>query len=306
VPVVSVVLAAHNQARWLGEAIEGVRAQTFTDWELVVIDDGSTDDTADVLARFTTDPRVRCLRQPRAERAAARNRGIAETSGELVAFLDGDDVWRPTKLAAQVAALHASPEAGLCYTTARFIDVAGRPLPLRKPSRPLAGRVFPVLVRGNVLILASVVVRREALAAVGGFDETLPVFGCEDWDLWLRIARRFALIVVDEELTLYRQHATNTSRAQVLASALAVIDRWYADPETARAAGLSRAAVRARHFWTNAAWLALESRSAALGLAARGLRESPPTLFTRSGLATMATLLLPPAAARRLRGLPDA
>jgi len=128
---------------------------------------------------------------------------------------------------------------------------------------------------------------------------------CEDWDLWLRIARRFPFIGIDDELTLYRQHPSNTTRAQVLASALAVIDRWYADPEVAAAAGVSRAAVRARHFWTNAAWLALESRSAAFGLAARGLREAPLALFTRSGLATVATLALPTAAARRLRGLPQ-
>jgi len=305
VPRVSVVLATHNQAVWLGEAIESVRAQTFADWELVVVDDGSTDDTAALVARFRSDARVRYVPQARGERAAARNRGIADTTGELVAFLDGDDVWRPGKLAAQVAALDAAADAGLCYTVARFIDVAGRPLPLRKPARLLNGHVFPALMCGNVLILASVVVRRRALAAVGGFDDSLPVYGCEDWYLWLIIARRFPLVAVDEELTLYRQHAANTARAQVLASALAVIDRWYTDPEIAAAAGVSRAAVRARHFWTNAAWLALESRSAAVELAARGLREAPLALFTRSGLATLATLALPAAAARRLRGLPQ-
>ena len=304
VPEVSVVIAAHNQAPWLGEAIASVRAQTFADWELVIVDDGSTDDTRDVALRTADDARVRYLHQPRAERSAARNRGIAETTGEFVAFLDGDDLWRPEKLARQVAALRAAPDAGLCYTVARFVDVDGRPLPLRKPPRPVSGRIFPTLMHGNVLILASVVVRRRALAEVGGFDERLPVYGCEDWDLWLRVARRFVVIAVDEELTLYRQHAANTARAQVLASALAVVDRWYADPDTARLAGVSRAGVRARHFWTNAAWLALESRSAALALAARGLRESPAALFTRSGLATVATLLLPAATARRLRRLP--
>jgi glycosyltransferase involved in cell wall biosynthesis len=298
VPEVSVVLAVHDQARWIGETIASVRAQTFTDWELVVVDDGSTDGTADVVAGVA-DARVRLLRQPRAERAAARNRGVAATTAPLVAFLDGDDLWRPEKLARQVAALRAAPAAGLCYTVARFVDAGGRPLPLRKPPRGIVGPLFPGLLRGNAIILASVVVRRTALDAVGGFDETLPAFGCEDWDLWLRIARRHPAIAIDDELTLYRQHSGNTARGVVLASALAVIDRRWADPETARVAGISRAEARALHYWMNAAWT--ERRADALALAAHALRESPPTVFSRSGLATLAALVLPAAAVRALR-----
>ena len=134
---VSVVIAAYNQASWLAQAIDSVRAQTFADWELVIVDDGSTDDTPAVVAR-AEDARIVYVRQARAERAAARNRGIAASTGRLVAFLDADDLWRPEKLARQVAALAADPAAGLCYTIARFIDAAGRPLPLRKPPRALA------------------------------------------------------------------------------------------------------------------------------------------------------------------------
>src|SRR5205823_13496149 len=118
---------------WLAQAIESVRAQTFTDWDLVVVDDGSTDETRSVIARFADDARIRCLSQPRAERASARNRGIGASSGPLVAFLDADDLWRPRKLACQVEALLDRPDAGLCYTVARFVDGAGRPLALRKP-----------------------------------------------------------------------------------------------------------------------------------------------------------------------------
>jgi glycosyltransferase involved in cell wall biosynthesis len=300
---VSVVVAAWNQAAWLGQAIESVRAQTLADWELVVVDDGSTDATREVVARHAGDGRIRYVHQAHGERSAARNRGIAASSAPLLAFLDADDLWLPEKLAKQVAALDADPAAGLCYTPARFVDAAGRPLPIRKPPRTIAGQVFARLMRGNVIILASVLVRRSCLDEVGGFDASLPAYGCEDWDLWLRIARRWPFAVVDEELTLYRRHGTNTAWRQVLASALAVIDKWYADPETARRAGRSRAAVRALHYWTNAAALAMERRSAALPLVVDALREFPAAALSRSAMATFATLVLPSAAVRTLRRL---
>jgi len=298
---VSVVVAAYNQGPWLAQAIESVRAQTFVDWELVVVDDGSTDETPSIVARYAADARVVYIRQARAERSSARNRGIAASSGRLVAFLDADDLWRPEKLARQIAALAVDPAAGLCYTIARFIDSAGRPLPVRKPLRPLSGDVFARLMRGNVLILASVVARRVCLDAVGGFDRAVTPYGCEDWDLWLRIARRWPIAVVDEELTLYRRHGGNTSWEGVLASALVVVDRWYADPETARRTGLSRGTVRALQLWVNAAALAGEDRAAAARLALRALRESPAAALGRSALATAAGLLLPHALVAALR-----
>src|SRR6185503_12070287 len=185
-PSVSIVVATYNQAGFLTEAVASVRAQTFADWELLVVDDGSTDDTAAVAARFRDDDRIRYLPGAHAERAVARNRGVAAATGDLVAFLDADDLWRPEKLARQVAALAAAPGAGACYTATRFVDGGGRPLPIRKPVRATAGRLFTAFARGNFVILASMVVRRSCLAALGGFDATLPVYGCEDWDLWLR------------------------------------------------------------------------------------------------------------------------
>jgi glycosyltransferase involved in cell wall biosynthesis len=305
VPEVSVVIAAYNQARWLGEAIETVRAQTFTDWELVIVDDGSTDLTPAVVAPHRADVRIRYVQQPHAERMAARNRGIAASTGPLVAFLDADDRWLPTKLERQVAALADAPEAALCYTPARFIDELGRHLPLRKPVRSIAGDVFGRLLRSNVIILASVLARRRCIEAVGAFDERLPVHACEDWDLWLRLARRWPVAVVDEELTLYRRHGANTAWEQVLAGALAVIDKTYADPETKRRAGLSRAASRALHYWTNAAALADAEPAAARRLARRALGECPPAALSRPAAATLAGLLLPQAAVRALRRLAE-
>jgi glycosyltransferase involved in cell wall biosynthesis len=304
VPAISIVLPTYNQARWLDGAIDSVRRQTFTDWELLVVDDGSTDDTPAVVAGHTRDARIHHLPGPHAERAAARNRGIAASTGELIAFLDADDRWLPEKLARQVDALAAEPAAGFCYTVARFVDADDRPLPLRKPPHAIAGNLFPALIRGNLIIVASVVARRRCLDEAGGFDETLPVYGCEDWDVWLRIARRHPVAVVDDELTLYRVHAGNTPVEALLASGLAVLDRRYADPGTADAAGLSRAAARARLRWYLAGALAAERRSAAVPMVLDALRESPATAFARPALGALAALLLPRAAERALRRLP--
>ncbi|MCW5891454.1 MAG: glycosyltransferase [bacterium] len=299
-PAVSVVLATHDGGRWLDETIASVRAQTRPDWELLVIDDGSTDDTPTIVARHAAaDARVRHLPGPRLERAGARNRGVAAARAPWLAFLDADDTWLPAKLERQLAALERVPGAALCWTRARFVDAAGRPLPEHKPPRPLAGDAFAELARGNVLILASVVAPRALVEALAGFDATLPVLGCEDWDLWLRLARGRAVVGVDEDLVCYRIHDANTPRARVLASALAVIDKHWADPTTARAAGIGRAAVRARHLWWAAA--AEPARGAGRGWR-RGrcasIRAAPSAT---AALAAWAALVLPAPLVRALR-----
>ena len=293
-PEVSVVLATHDQARWLDEAIAGVRAQTLDDWELLLVDDGSTDDTPAIVARHAAaDARIRAFAGPRVERCRARNRGLAEARAPLVAFLDGDDAWAPAKLARQVAAMAAAPDAALCYTTTRVVDADGRPLPERKPKRPLGPDAFATLARGNVIILSSVMARRDAVLRAGGFDPALASLGCEDWNLWLTLARAARVGGGDAELTRYRRHGTNTPRANILAGALRVIDAQWADPETARRTGLSRAAARALHLWWHAAALALTDRRAALAVVRRALAEAPGTVSSRPALHALSALVVP-------------
>jgi len=304
VPRISIVLATHNQARWLPETITSVRAQTLTDWELLVVDDGSTDDTAEVAARAGADTRIRYLPGARRERAAARNRGIAAAKSNLVAFLDGDDLWHPEKLARQTAALDAAPDAALCYTVARYVDATGARLGIRRPPVLLEGEIFPALMRANRMILASVLVRQSALDEAGAFDERLPAFGCEDWDLWLRIARFFPVVAVRDELTYYRRHAGNTARARVLESGLAVVDKHYADPTTPAVARLSRSAARARLLWYHAGAAVEDRRMTGLGLAARAMAAAPSSLASRPAAGALVTLALPKFVLRALGRLP--
>jgi hypothetical protein len=194
-----------------------------------------------------------------------------------------------------VSALDAASDAALCYTIARYVDDHDRPLAVRRPPKPLAGAIFPALMRANLMILSSVVLRRSALDPTGlAFDERLPVLGCEDWDLWLRIARQSPVVVVPEELTRYRRHDGNTASAQVLAGGLLVAGKHYRDPATAAAARLSLNGAFARLYWYHAG--AAGGRARALRLAWRALRSSPASLLSRPALGAIATIALPRAA----------
>jgi glycosyltransferase involved in cell wall biosynthesis len=208
VPRCSVVIPAYNAAGTLPDSLASVFAQTFTDYEIIVVDDGSTDSTAQILESYGDDLRV--LRKPNEGRpAAARNRGVAQARGEYIAFLDADDLWRPEKLARQVELLDASPEVGLCFTAAAIIDEGGRELGINRCPSYARGRVYDLISTRNVMVGSSVMVRRSAIEQVGAFDEELT--SIENWELWIRVAREWEVDFVDEPLTAYRKHRGNRS-----------------------------------------------------------------------------------------------
>ncbi len=198
-PAVSVILPTYNRATVLGEAIDSVRAQTFNEWELIVVDDGSTDGTATVVERSARrDGRIDYVRAKQGGVSAARNLGIQKARGEFVAFLDDDDLWLPEKLTRQVQALGAHPHWAFVYTQAelRFVDGESRRLRL-----PLA-TTFETLLARNTIVTPSLLARREALREVGGFNERMAVM--EDVDLFLRVASRHPFGVLSEALTICR------------------------------------------------------------------------------------------------------
>jgi len=207
-PEVSVIIPSYNSAKYLTDAVESVLNQTFRDYEVLVIDDGSTDDTEAVMRRYG-EP-VRYIRQPNSGVANTRNRGINESHGRYVAFLDADDTWRHDKLEAQFAALRRNPRYQTCYTAFTVVNSDLRPLCITR-SRRHGGALEDLLLRGNVVgSVCTVLCDRSLLIATGGFDPSLSQ--CADWDMWVRIARRTEFLYLDLPLATYRQHGANMSR----------------------------------------------------------------------------------------------
>lgn len=205
VPLVSVVLPTHNRAHLLGRAIHSVLGQSYRNVELLVVDDASTDDTAAVVASIS-DPRLRYLRQKQNRgTAAARNLGVRESRGALVAFQDDDDEWMVTKLERQVAALTASsPDVGLClcgymcYEPDRVRYIGG-------PQALVGSMDFAKGIRSESRLIATVgwLVRKPLLEAAGLFDERMKTW--EDWELGLRLSQLCRFIMVDEPLFIYNR-----------------------------------------------------------------------------------------------------
>lgn len=206
-PLVSVVIPCYGQAHYLPAAIESVLAQTYAQIEIVVVDDGSPDNVRRVAAGF---PGVRCVSQANAGLAAARNAGIRESAGELLAFLDADDQLLPRALEHGVEELRDHPEAAFAFGRYRRIAADGTPLEEDIQPRP-DEPPFSVFLRYNYAgVPAAGIFRRAALEEAGNFDESLP--GAEDYDLALRLARQFAVRPHDEYVAEYRVHAGGMSR----------------------------------------------------------------------------------------------
>ena len=209
-PQISCIIPTYNRWPLVLEAVDSVLAQTHSDWELLVIDDGSTDGTPKLLAEQR--PQVRLLRQENQGVSAARNRAAQESSGEWLAFLDSDDFWLPNKLEAQAAHLAAHPECRICQTEEVWIRRGVRVNPRHK-HRKGEGDCFARSLELCVISPSSVMVRRDLWAETGGFDERLPV--CEDYDLWLRITCSEQVGLLPEALVVKRGgHADQLSRSQ--------------------------------------------------------------------------------------------
>lgn len=198
-PRVSVIIPTCNRAHFLQEAVESVLNQTFHDFELIVVDDGSTDCTPYVLRKW--EDRIRWVRQENSGVSRARNVGIRAARSRYLSFLDSDDLWLRKKLENQVAFLDANPHYPVCYTDEVWIRKGKRVNP-KRVHRKYSGWIFEQCLPLCIISPSSAMIRREVLNALGGFDEALPV--CEDYDLWLRIASRFPIFFLPEKLIIKR------------------------------------------------------------------------------------------------------
>ncbi|MBA4190998.1 MAG: family 2 glycosyl transferase [Planctomycetaceae bacterium] len=209
-PNVSIVMAAKNYARFLPMAVESVLAQTFTDWELVIVDDGSTDNTPAVVRPFLADSRIRYFRSDKLGQTRAKNLGLRLSRGEFVAFIDADDAWSPTKLDKQLAVFREKPDVGVVFCRRSLIDEQSRPIPAKPAPTPPRGRVLDKLFVQNFVCFSTAVARREVFSQVGAFDPQWDL--AIDFDLWLRVAKHHAFDYVDEELVQYRTGHGNLSK----------------------------------------------------------------------------------------------
>ena len=314
-PKVSVVITAYNAARWIEETLDSVLAQTYRDYEVVVVDDGSTDDTQAIVARYA--PPVRYIHQENRGQPAARNVGIRSARGTYVAFVDADDLWLPQKLARQMSLFESTPNLGLVYSDAYVFDSDSGITQRRVNSvgRLPENDIFLPLLMGNFIPSPTPIVRRDALESAGYFDESPDVHmgGGEDWDMWLRIAAHQSAGAISEPLARYRVHPSSMLQSMDIDAALrgrlGVLEKAFRSrpeiPDDVRARAI------ATQYVTAGRWkLGRGSRRAARQLFAKAIRTSPTT---SGGWAFYAVSIVPVAARKTLgkarswwwrRGLP--
>lgn len=205
VPLISVIIPNYNYARYLPQAIDSALAQTYSNVEIVVVDNSSNDNSLEVLQSY--GDRIRWFQQPNQGVSGSRNRAIKESRGEFVAILDADDVWLPEKLARQMELL-SNPRVGMVYCGLQLVDADGQPL--EKEINGLRGHVLKKLALleapGVPACGSSSLIRRECFDKVGLFDRELSISA--DWDMWRRIACHYEIEIVREPLVLYRQHGS--------------------------------------------------------------------------------------------------
>lgn len=200
-PLVSVVIATFNMGQYLPDAIESVLSQTWENLELIVVDDGSNDNTADRMTRFNADPRVRYIQTENRGQPRAKNRGIKEAYGDFIAFCDADDLWHPEKLKIQMP-LFAVRDVGVVYSEVSYIDQNGNDVNKPRPYERHSGDVTHHLVMKNFIPFGTAIIRRACIEKNGVFDEAISM-GI-DWDLWLRYSVDWKFQYSSHKTYIYR------------------------------------------------------------------------------------------------------
>ncbi len=198
-PLVSVIIPTYNRGWILKEAIDSVLAQDFADFELIVVDDGSNDNTQGILDSYKED--IVILRQDNKGVSSARNKGIASASGRFIAFLDSDDLWLPKKLSMQVGFFNTNHDALICQTEEKWFRNGIRVNP-KKRHKKLSGNIFEPSLCLCLVSPSAVMIKRSLFEKTGMFDETLPA--CEDYDMWLRISCKHPVYLIDTSLIIKR------------------------------------------------------------------------------------------------------
>lgn len=223
-PTVSVIIPTYNREKFIGAAVKSVLDQTFKDFEIIVVDDGSTDGTADVVKEFSSE-KIRYIYQPNQGRSRARNHALELAKGRYLAFLDSDDLYLPEKLGMQVDFMDKRPDCGMVYTSAHCIDENGNSLPHVYEAR-VSGWIYKDIAFfvPVTITLPTVMARREVFEVVGGFDENMERF--EDTDMWRRISKTFQIGAMQTYTCLLRTHHENSLITQNPEKILAAIEYY--------------------------------------------------------------------------------
>lgn len=202
-PKVSVVIPTYNRGEYISETLKSVLSQTYTDFEVVVVDDGSTDDTKRILQPF--ESKIKLVEQPNSERAVARNNGIENSSGEYIAFLDSDDLWKENKLAKQVEVLDRCKQYAMCYgQSLRINDKSEQIKSAKRQLEGYSGSIFEKFLIRNFVVSATPLVRRENIDQIDGFQTKYIPY--EDWEYWARLSLTGDFYFINEPLAYYRIH----------------------------------------------------------------------------------------------------
>jgi len=229
-PLVSIAMPAYNASRFIAETIKSVQAQTFADWELVIVNDGSTDETVEIIQSFA-DSRIHLISQPNQGRGPARARAMRLTRGEHIAFLDADDLWEPEMLEMCLDTFKAHPEAGLVHTNWRYMDEFGNKSNTPSYWQPWRGDVLDRLILDLPFITPGVMVKRQALEKAGVLRTDYQLI--DDWDLWLLLALSGCLFeCVDQPLAYYRRHSANSTHNYEMfyRDQIRVLNNFFARP----------------------------------------------------------------------------
>jgi glycosyltransferase involved in cell wall biosynthesis len=290
-PTVDIIMPAFNAAKYLTSALDSVASQTFQDWCIVLVDDGSTDETCDVLSPYIErlGDKFKYIRTCNAGPSAARNAAIRNSSSEFLAFLDADDVWLPGRLAASLKRFEERPQAGLSYGMVRFIDAEGRITPWQDRRQKYAeGKIAAhIYTRRINLPCLTITVRRKCIEDVGLFDEEMRA--TEDRDLWLRIALKYEVCFVEQVIAHYRMSPSSASADlnRMLQGQLKFVEKHRGVPGCGE---LQRRSALARIYKQQADALSLRRQPrAALKSSLRALALNP---IDASNLRATASLLL--------------
>jgi len=336
--LVSIIIPAYNRAHIVRQTVDSVLAQTYAHFEAIIVDDGSTDNTREVLASYT-DPRVRYFYKHNGGLSSARNFGLSVANGEYIAFLDSDDVWHPWKLAAQVEIFRRHPSVGLVWTDmssftddgtileerhirtyysayrevditrqcqrgGKLADLIGNGAPDALAECPYyIGNIFDTMFLGNMVHPPTAIVRRARLQESGPFDPEVTGAGAEDYHFYFRVAEHGAVSFLDAPSTLYRVHPTQMSTLNGLREArgnLSVIQHWLVRHPPNLPASTVRQRLARAHAWVATEELSARNPRAATPHFWRSLRYQ---LGQPSAVALLALSLLPAGTLDQLRNL---